>query len=94
LQPASRRDQEIVCELIEKDIDDKKYPKIEYEALSWSWGTSPWDEKIKIRDADEAYLFKVAPSIVHALTALRQKRRVRVLWVDAICKSELHGRSI
>jgi len=85
LQPASRRDQEIVCELIEKDLDDKKESKFEYEALSWSWGTGPWDEKIKIREADEAYMFTVAPSIVQALTALRQKRRVRVLWVDAIC---------
>lgn len=85
LQPARKRDQEIVCELIEKDLDDKRDPKFEYEALSWSWGTGPWNKKIKIHEADEAYVFKVAPSIVQALTALRQRRRVRVLWVDAIC---------
>jgi hypothetical protein len=85
LQPASTRDQEIVCELIERSLDEQNGKKIEYEALSWSWGTGPWNAKIKIREADETYVFKVAPSIVHALKALRQKRRDRVLWVDAIC---------
>src|SRR5277367_2399370 len=47
LRPGSRKKvNEIVCELVEKNLDAFKG---KYEALSWAWGTDPWDEKIRIR---------------------------------------------
>jgi len=82
LQPGASKDQEIICELVEADLDNNK---TEYEALSWNWGTKPWNEKIKIRQADEAFVFHVPLSLAAALIALRRKSRARTLWVDAIC---------
>lgn len=83
LHPAARKDQEVICELVEKVIDDEVVN--EYEALSWNWGTDGWERKIKIRKGDEAFVFNVPENLEHALIALRWKRKVRTLWVDAIC---------
>lgn len=83
LQPSSKRDQEVICELVERDLDQAD--GAEYEALSWNWPTELPNDKIKIRENDEAYTFDVSADLVQALTALRQKRRVRVLWIDAVC---------
>jgi hypothetical protein len=80
---AGSKSQEIVCDLVEKPLlgDDQ----LDFEALSWSWGTAPWDGKIKIRHGEEDFLFRVPPSLVNALKALRLRRKARTLWVDIIC---------
>lgn len=88
LHSASKKDQEVSCELITKDLDVEPFDNqahLEYEALSWSWGTAPADRKIKIREAEETHFLNVKPSLVHALVALRRKRRMRTIWVDAVC---------
>jgi len=83
LQGAGKKDQEIICELVEKRLSGEE--KIEFEALSWSWSRNSWNEKIKIKQGDDVFVFLVPPSLVNALKALRWKRKVRTLWVDAIC---------
>lgn len=56
----------------------------EYEALSWNWGTTPWDAQVKIDKDGVRYYFNVPKSIIGAFKALRNKKTERVLWVDAI----------
>ena len=67
----------------EENQNGEKLPR--YEALSWAWGDSPWDHKINIREGNEDFWFHISPSLIAALTALRNRKRVRTLWVDAIC---------
>lgn len=88
LQSGSNKDQDVTCELITRNFDiepSDDQAKVEYEALSWSWGPDSENRRIKIRESDETYYLSVKPSLVHALSALRRKRKVRTLWVDAIC---------
>jgi hypothetical protein len=82
LRPGGKKGGEVFCELLDKNLDDID---IEYEALSWSWGTDPWDEKIKILHNGEDFFSRVPRSLVAALKALRYRRAVRTLWIDAIC---------
>ncbi|KAF1953868.1 hypothetical protein CC80DRAFT_537139 [Byssothecium circinans] len=56
----------------------------EYEALSWNWGTTPWTSQIKVDQDGTRYYFSVPETIIGAFKALRNKRKERVLWVDAI----------
>ncbi|KAF2498702.1 hypothetical protein BU16DRAFT_579783 [Lophium mytilinum] len=96
LKPGGRKSGEVVCDLVEEDLDwhdaekaDKsKNKKTEYEALSWNWGTLPWDQKIRVSHKGEDYYQLVPPSLAAALKALRDRRNVRVLWVDAICMNQ------
>ncbi|KAF2806926.1 uncharacterized protein BDZ99DRAFT_523484 [Mytilinidion resinicola] len=93
LRPGGWRSGEVLCDLVEDDLDwhdpekaDKsKNKKTDYEALSWNWGTLPWDRKIRVSHKGEDYYQLVPPSFEAALRALRDRRNSRVLWVDAIC---------
>ena len=83
LRPGSRKKvNEIVCELVERNLDEVKG---EYEALSWAWGTDPWDERIRIRTERADTFFKVPKSLASALRALRDRKKPRNIWIDAIC---------
>lgn len=87
LRPGSRKKaNEIVCELVEKNLKDVKG---QYEALSWAWGTDPWDKKIRIRTEPSDAFLKVPQSLVSALSALRDRKKPRALWIDAICINQM-----
>lgn len=53
----------------------------EYEALSYTWGTSPRRRDILVNGRH----FAVTENLEEALGALRLPRRVRWIWADAIC---------
>ena len=57
----------------------------EFEAVSWSWGTVPWDSKIYILEKGVSFQFPAPKSLVNALKALRHCVHSRVLWIDVIC---------
>ncbi|KAH0543391.1 hypothetical protein FGG08_002249 [Glutinoglossum americanum] len=88
LRPGGETASEIVCELIEENLDTTK---VEYEALSWSWGTDPWDETIRIHHKGVDYFVKAPLSLVSALRALRSRSAIRTLWIDAICINQQHS---
>src|SRR3954469_21619799 len=76
LKPAKRRKRseiqpEIVCELLETNLDDVGFT---YEAVSWAWGTpdlDPWVEKIRIATkGEEDFFFRLPSNLVAALRAL------------------------
>lgn len=60
-------------------------PTVQYEALSWTWGTDKWEDSIKIRTPGRDSRLKVPPNLVAALKELRNLERTRTIWVDAIC---------
>jgi hypothetical protein len=83
LQPSLSRDQEIICELVNQDLEDGR--AWTYEALSHAWGQVPRDDHIKIQEEDKFYNLNVTHTLSLALRALRHKRSLRTLWIDAIC---------
>jgi hypothetical protein len=82
LRPGGTEASEVVCELVDENLDQIKN---KYEALSWSWGTREWDHRVHIHHRGKDFVFKVPASLASALKALRRVKRVRRLWIDAIC---------
>lgn len=82
LLPSKKKDAIVACTLTEHNF--KKKP-VDFEALSWSWGSDPWDSKIVIRRDDEDFYFDVPQSLLNCLMALRHKKDSKMIWVDAIC---------
>lgn len=74
----------IDCEIVETQLDAQRH--IKYEALSWCWGTLPETDYIRIRGKGRSTYAKSAkPDLVNALLALRDHKRDRYLWIDAVC---------
>ncbi|KAK5630983.1 hypothetical protein RRF57_006698 [Xylaria bambusicola] len=66
------------CTLITVDIANSP---LEYEALSYVWGTEEAQQPIKC----DGYDIPMTLNLEHALLALRHPTLPRPLWVDAIC---------
>lgn len=58
---------------------------VDYEALSWCWGTGLRDCAILIRQDGIHYRLPTSQQLTVALKYLRLPKDNRVLWVDAIC---------
>jgi hypothetical protein len=58
--------------------------KLDYEALSWCWGTAEPTSFIEIQKNNLIYSKYLKPDLVAALTALRHPKESRYLWIDAI----------
>ncbi|KAH7334197.1 heterokaryon incompatibility protein-domain-containing protein, partial [Pyrenochaeta sp. MPI-SDFR-AT-0127] len=56
-----------------------------YEAMSYVWGDENADQEIQI-SGDK---FLVRPNVLSALRRFRDKKKQRVLWIDAICINQL-----
>jgi hypothetical protein len=83
LLPSFSRDQEIVCEFVSHNLEEGRHQK--YEALSYVWGQAPREDYIKVQKEDGFYSLDVTRTLSSALRALRPKRHLRILWIDAIC---------
>lgn len=76
----------IRCELTVIDLDDDKtWPFVFYEALSYTWGSPDMTENIVINGLP----FEIRANLASALRQLRVKghgrQDTRYLWVDAVC---------
>jgi hypothetical protein len=87
IMPAEPTNEVIDCQLVEVDNLYTTHPDgMEgYEALSWCWGRNKESEEIHIHENQRIYSFNVSPTLNSALKAMRSRREVKVLWVDAIC---------
>lgn len=66
----------VCCNIAPRTFDSK--PK--YDALSYTWGTKDLTRTIKLNSR----FFRVSENLYSALCSLR-KKRIRVIWIDAIC---------
>jgi hypothetical protein len=91
LRPATSDTSQIDCSLIipEMDPEGNLITPESYDALSWSWGTSEKTKYIRITQGDghneKTYAKSVTPTLYSALRSLRDHKRTRFLWIDAIC---------
>lgn len=77
LLPSNKPIDPVHCSLDYVSLDDK--PR--FEALSYVWGPSTPRHDIFLDGAK----FTVTPSLHAALTALRHRKKPRIVWADAIC---------
>lgn len=61
--------------------------RVEYEALSWNWGTESKDCGIRVLDGIKHSQRRLAVSreLALALKYLRHPKTDRILWIDALC---------
>ncbi|KAI0193851.1 heterokaryon incompatibility protein-domain-containing protein [Astrocystis sublimbata] len=59
--------------------------KIDYEALSWCWGTGNEDYAIRIEQNGTVFKKKIREELALALRFLRYAHEPRTIWVDSVC---------
>jgi hypothetical protein len=68
-----------------EELDKVEANQIEYEALSWCWGTDPPEYAVQIQHKGITYKKRVKKELALALKYLRLPNQTRTLWIDAIC---------
>jgi hypothetical protein len=68
-----------------KELEIVEELEVEYEALSWCWGSDKSSYGVVITKGTESYKMRIRKDLVLALTYLRHMDRKRTLWIDAIC---------
>ena len=87
LEPSPDHSSPIQCSLIHTTLAICKNDIIDhYTALSYVWGDPGASHDILV----DGKSFKVTINLFHALGDLRDKVRVRRLWIDAICIDQLN----
>jgi hypothetical protein len=81
-----------VEEKLLKEYEKVKANEIEYEALSWCWGTDPPDYAVMIQHNGVTYKKRVKKELALALKYLRLPNQTRTLWIDAICIYPIRSR--
>ncbi|CAL8576479.1 hypothetical protein XPA_002360 [Xanthoria parietina] len=88
--PPTTQSNHIVCEISWTMLDDPP----EYEALSYTWGTTAQDQPIHIRSISsqlpspsqsKTNVFHVTKHLHAALLRLRQGTAPRTVWIDQLC---------
>ncbi|KLU89613.1 hypothetical protein MAPG_08584 [Magnaporthiopsis poae ATCC 64411] len=77
----------IRCSMYQSLLEKGQCIHIEYEALSYTWGSSETSETIYI----DGKRFRVTKNLHTALQHLRYEKKPRFLWVDAICIDQSNG---
>ncbi|KAL7964967.1 heterokaryon incompatibility domain-containing protein [Trichoderma sp. SZMC 28014] len=77
VSPAQSASDSIICHLQTVSLLDQP----EYEALSYVWGTSSSSRQIFLNGNK----ITVTDNLFDALTYLRDVKKIRALWVDAVC---------
>lgn len=56
-------------------------PEIEYDALSYEWGSSQPNQRIELH----GHSVQIRDTLHSALSSIREAERDRFLWIDALC---------
>jgi len=85
LRPSIRLEDELTCSFrLVKCVG--LFGTLDYEALSYTWGSSDTVDFIRIVDGQQVLgRLPVARNLDQALRHLRHRRKCRSLWVDALC---------
>lgn len=59
--------------------------RLPFEALSYTWGDTKISRKIFVRTEYSYATLLITQNLFEALQALRDRRKPRALWIDAIC---------
>ncbi|KAL8915298.1 MAG: hypothetical protein Q9171_000168 [Xanthocarpia ochracea] len=90
LPPTARSDKDIVCDISWEKLHDAP----NYEALSYTWGTTTQDQPITIRtipshsldpSPSKTDIVLVTKHLHAALLRLRQETDPRTVWIDQLC---------
>lgn len=71
-------------------VDLEKDPHVDYEALSYAWGTSEPTQRVVV-DADDGSspsMIPIRDNLAHALRRIRDTMTTRILWIDALCLNQ------
>ena len=79
-------DTTLCCEIFEATLDDDDL--IEYEALSYTWGSEVTPESIQIDGRPKA----ITLNLFQALHSIRQELCDVIIWVDSICIDQDDGK--
>ncbi|KAI4957079.1 hypothetical protein J4E86_005552 [Alternaria arbusti] len=71
--------------ILEEELETVGKIEIEYEALSWCWGSAISEYAVSVTKEDEDYKMPVRKDLALALKYLRHQGKPRILWIDAIC---------
>lgn len=85
LLKAGDRDDQLDCRLRVISLDSLISNKLRYETLSYCWGDSSLRETILLNHQSRS----VPANTSAALRCIRRKECVRVVWIDAVCISQL-----
>ncbi|RYO91805.1 hypothetical protein DL764_008230 [Monosporascus ibericus] len=72
-------------------------PKLRYEALSYTWGSSQSPDTVEVKRSDKHWQeLCVNRNLAEAMRYLRYEDRPRVMWIDAICinQADVKERSV
>ncbi|KAL8663602.1 MAG: hypothetical protein Q9168_008070 [Polycauliona sp. 1 TL-2023] len=82
--PTTTQSNDIICEISWEVL----YEAPEYEALSYTWGTTTQDQPIQIRSTSpkpKSEIFHITKHLRAALVYLRQSNAPRTVWIDQLC---------
>lgn len=79
-------DPDIICDIITLDL--RTAP--EYEALSYEWGCPPTSASNQYTIQINSRLMVIRRNLWLALYELRDRRKPRTLWIDALCVNQLN----
>lgn len=77
LHPAAKHDADIQCNLETVNLSARP----QYDALSYTWGYAGYADHIHLN----AQAFPVRENAAQALRRLRLPKKIRRIWIDAIC---------
>jgi hypothetical protein len=88
LPPASRRGAEIHCNIVDFSLDQN----VQYEALSYCWGTVKPDKQGLTVVNYGNHRFSITDSLAEAFRQFRFKDTSRYIWADFICINQKHDK--
>lgn len=81
----AKEDEEKELKELEEKWEDVKSRRVEYEALSWTWGKADEKFALLIKAGSETFKMRVRRELALALKYLRRPGQERYLWIDAVC---------
>ncbi|KAI6554237.1 hypothetical protein MCOR04_010598 [Pyricularia oryzae] len=85
LDPAKRRDTPLSASLVHRRRSEAIE---EYSAVSYVWGQEKSIRSLEISDGSDTSYLRITPTVDVLLRYLRKTKKLRYLWIDAICLNQ------